>query len=99
LTGRKTDNLKDIRERVRKHRQRVLERQSDCAAGNFRGPRDTITLTLKCERCGDVNRYEVKSVVTGTSKTGSPYFVGDDLRCVSCGESADFEFTAEATCR
>jgi tetratricopeptide (TPR) repeat protein len=96
LTGRKTDNLKDIRERVREHRQRVLEHQSDCAAGNFRRPRDTITLTLKCERCGDVNRYEVKSVVTGTSKTGSPYFVGDDLRCASCGEAADFEFTAEA---
>ena len=96
LTGRKTDNLKDIRERVTDHRQRVLERQSDFAAGNFRGPGDTIALTLKCERCGDVNRYDVKSVVTGTSKTGSPYFVRDDLRCVSCGESADFEFTAEA---
>ncbi len=96
LTGRKTDNLKDIRERVREHRQRVLERQADCPAGNSRRPRDTITLTLKCERCSDVNRYEVKSVVTGTSRTGSPYFVGDDLRCVSCGESADFEFTAEA---
>jgi hypothetical protein len=53
LTGRKTDNLKDIRERVREHRRRVLEHQSDCAAGNFRGPRDTITLTLKCERCSD----------------------------------------------
>jgi len=96
LTGRETDNLKDIRERVTDHRQRVLERQSDFAAGNFRGPGDTIALTLKCERCGDVNRYDVKSVVTGTSKTGSPYFVRDDLRCVSCGESADFEFTAEA---
>jgi SEC-C motif len=77
-------------------RQRVLERQSDFDAGNFRGTGDTIALTLKCERCGDVNRYEVKSVVTGKSKTGSPYFVGDDLRCVSCGEAADFEFTAEA---
>jgi SEC-C motif len=94
LTGRKADNLNDIRERVTDHRQRVLERQSDFAAGNGSG--DTIALTLKCERCGDVNRYEVASVVTGKSKTGSPYFVGDDLRCVSCGESADFEFTAEA---
>jgi hypothetical protein len=96
LMGRKTDNLKDIRERVTDDRQRVLERQSDFDAGNFRGSGDTIALTLKCERCGDVNRYEVKSVVTGKSKTGSPYFVGDDLRCVSCGEAADFEFTAEA---
>jgi hypothetical protein len=96
LMGRETDNLKDIRDSVTEHRRRVLERQSDFVAGNFRGPGDTIALTLKCERCGDVNRYEVKSVVTGKSKTGSPYFVGDDLRCVSCGESADFEFTAEA---
>src|SRR5262249_47944992 len=30
------------------------------------------------------------------SKTGYPYFVGDDLRCVSCSEWADFEFAAEA---
>jgi hypothetical protein len=96
LTGRKTHNFKDIRERVTDHRQHVLERQSDFAAGNFRGRGDTIALALKCERCGDVNSYEVKSVVTGKSKTGWPYFVGDDLRCVSCGESADFEFTTEA---
>jgi hypothetical protein len=96
LMGRETDNLKDIRDSVTEHRRRVLERQSDFVAGNFRGPGDTIALTLKCERCGDVNRYEVKSVVTGEGKTGSPYFVGYDLRCVSCGEPADFEFTAEA---
>jgi tetratricopeptide (TPR) repeat protein len=96
LMGRETDNLKDIRDSVTEHRRRVLERQSDFVAGNFRGPGDTIALTLKCERCRDVNRYEVKSVVTGKSKTGSRYFVGDDLRCVSCGEPADFEFTAEA---
>jgi len=95
LTGHKADNLKDIRDRVREHRQRVLEHQSGFAAGNFRSPRDTIALALKCERCGDVNRYEVKSVVTGTSKTESPYFIGDDLRCLSGGEWADFEFTAE----
>jgi tetratricopeptide (TPR) repeat protein len=96
LTGRKHDNLKDIRERVVEYRQRALKRQLDFAAGNFRGLHDTVTLTLKCERCGDVNRYEVKSIVVGKNKTGPACFVGDELPCASCGDWPDFEFTTEA---
>jgi len=53
------DAFVDIRERVMAHRQRVLKRQAAFATANFRGLDEDITLTLKCERCGDVNDYEV----------------------------------------
>ena len=96
LTERKHDNLKDIRERVVDHRQRALKRRLDLAAGNFRGVHDTVVLTLKCERCGDANRYEVKSIVVGNNRTGPACFVGDELPCASCGDWPDFEFTTEA---
>jgi hypothetical protein len=100
LTGYEPRNLADIRERVMAHR--VLKRQAASATGNFHNLDDSITLTLKCERCGDVNRYEVKSLITAPSNADSsrtaetPYFVGDDLRCASCGMAADFELTNEA---
>ena len=97
LTGREHFRLPDVRERIMQDRKRVLQRQSDFAAGHLGGPDDTVTLALKCEKCGDVNRYEVKSVVVATNGDTSPYFVRDDLRCLSCGAWADFEFTAEAT--
>jgi hypothetical protein len=63
---------------------------------NFDDLTDKVTLTLSCEKCGDINRYEVKSVVMGRNGVGPRYFVGDEMRCASCGEWADFEFTAEA---
>ena len=102
LTGYEPRNLADIRERVMAHRVLKRQRQETFATGHFRGLDDSITLTLKCERCGDVNRYEVKSLITTPSNADSsrtaetPYFVGDDLRCASCGKAADFEFTNEA---
>jgi SEC-C motif len=102
LTGYEPCHLVDIRERVMAHRQRVLKRQAAFATANFRGLDEDITLTLKCERCGDVNDYEVKSLITTPSNADSPrtaetpYFVGDDLRCASCRKPADFEFTNEA---
>jgi len=97
VMGHEADHLTEIRDRVIAHRRQLLARRSAIVAGDFLNPRNTITLTLKCERCGDVNRYEVKSIVAGKNTTGTPYFVGDDLRCVSCDKPADFEFTAETT--
>jgi hypothetical protein len=94
LTGREHVKLMDIRKRVIEHRQRILKRQSDFAAGNFRQS-NTVTLALKCERCRDVNRYEVKDIVAGRSKTEPAFFVCDEFPCASCGEWPDFEFTTE----
>ena len=95
LTGYQADSLEEVRARVTRNRQRTLERRSAFAAGDFSGSADTMTLTLKCERCGDVNRYDIKSLIIGKSHTGPSCFVGDDLRCASCDRWADFEFTAE----
>jgi hypothetical protein len=96
LTGCEHVNLKEIRKRVMEHRQRILKRQSDFAAGNFRRLSDTVTLALRCERCRDVNRYEVKDIVAGRSKTAPAFFVCDEFPCASCGEWPEFEFTTEA---
>jgi len=96
LTGHEHADLQQIGERVRTQRQRVLERQAAFASGDLRGPDGRIALTLRCENCGDINRYDIKSVVTSNSTSGPAYFVADDLPCASCGEWVDFEFTKEA---
>ena len=97
LTGHEHADLQSIGERVRTRRQRHLARQAAFAAGDFREPDGGMDLTLRCEKCGNVNRYEIKSVVTSTSTSELPYFIGDDIPCVSCGQWVDFEFTQEAT--
>ena len=96
LTGQEHPDLQRIGERVRTRRQRDLARQAAFAAGDFREPDGSIDLTLRCEKCGDVNRYEVKSLVVGRSASGPACFVGDDLACASCGAWVDFELTTEA---
>ena len=96
LTGRGHENLEDIRKRVMEKRRRDLERLSDFTSGKFRAVHDTVTLALKCERCGDVNRYEVRDIVVGRTASTPPFFIGDEFPCASCGEWPDFELTTEA---
>jgi hypothetical protein len=96
LTGRGHENLGDIRKRVMEKRRRDLERLSDFTSGKFPAVHDTVTLALKCERCGDVNRYEVRDIVVGGSGSTTPFFIGDEFPCASCGEWPDFELTTEA---
>jgi hypothetical protein len=96
LTGEEHADLQRVGERVRAQRQRKRARQVALAAGDFREPDGSIDLTLRCEKCGDVNRYEVKSLVVGRSTSGPDCFVGDDLACASCGQWADFELTNES---
>src|SRR5262249_13888228 len=96
LTGEEHADMQRVGECVRMRRQRDLSRQAAFAAGDFREPDGSIELTVRCEKCGDVNRYEIESLVVGRSASGSNYFVGDDLACASCGQWADFELTNEA---
>jgi hypothetical protein len=96
LTGHEHADLQRTGERVKRHRQRDLARQAALAAGNFRDPDGSLPLTLRCERCGDVNRYEVKSLVVGRITSEPACFVGDDIPCASCGAWVDFELTKEA---
>ena len=105
LAGRQPDaddgRLDEIRARITARDQFQIQRQAELSAGHIH-PQDTVRLALKCEICGDVNRYEIKSVVTGkmpetaTEAGAAPYFVGDDVACASCGAWPDFEFTTDA---
>jgi hypothetical protein len=70
LTEHERADLQQIGERVRTYRQRVLERQAAFATGDFRKPDGRIALTLRCENCGDLNRYDIKSVVASNSTSG-----------------------------
>jgi len=96
LTGHEHPDLERIGERVRTRRQRDSARRAAFAAGDFREPDGSIELSLRCEKCGDVNLYEIKSLIVGTNASGANCFVGDDIACVSCGAWADFELTPEA---
>ncbi len=88
--------LEAVRHRIWQHRRHILDHQANFEAGNLGALFKTLTLTLRCEKCGDVNRYDVKSVVVGKNASEATAFVRDDLRCASCGEWADFDFTPEA---
>jgi hypothetical protein len=91
-----SSDLEAVRQRVWRNRKDMLEHRANFAAGNLDALFKTLTLTLRCEKCDDINRYDVKSVVVGMSASGAIHFVRDDLRCASCGQWADFDFTPEA---
>jgi tetratricopeptide (TPR) repeat protein len=96
LTGQEHADLPSIRERVRTRRERDRAREAAIAAGDFRELDGSLDLALRCEECGDVNRYEVKSLIAGRSASAPSCFVGDDIPCASCGRWVDFELTSEA---
>jgi hypothetical protein len=96
LAGEEPAGLEEMRDRVWRHRKQVLDYRANFEAGNVGELFETLTLTLRCEKCGDVNRYDVKSLVYGKNASGAAPFVRDDIRCASCGQWADFEFTSEA---
>ena len=96
LAGEEPVGLETVRDRVWRHRRHILDHRANFEAGNFGALFETLTLTLRCEKCGEVNRYDVKSVVYGKSASDAAVFVRDDIRCASCGQWADFELTTEA---
>jgi tetratricopeptide (TPR) repeat protein len=96
LADEEPAGLEAVRDRVWRRRRHILDHRANCEAGNFGALFETLPLTLRCEKCGDVNRYDVKSVVYGKNASEAAAFVRDDIRCASCGQWADFEFTTEA---
>jgi tetratricopeptide (TPR) repeat protein len=96
LADRHHAGIDEVRGRIEEHRRHLLDHQSSFEVGALDNLFKTLTLTLRCEKCGDVNRYDIKSVVVGSSGSHSACFVRDDLRCLSCGQWADFDLTAEA---
>ena len=96
LTDHQHADIGEIRARIEERRRNLLDHQAKFEAGHFGELFDTVPLTLRCEKCGDVNRYDIESVVVGKSGSGSACFVRDNVQCASCGQWADFEVTAEA---
>ena len=96
LADEEPAGLEAVRDRVWRHRRHILDHRANFEAGNFGALFETLTLTLRCEKCGEVNRYDVKSVVYGKNASEAAAFVRDDIRCASCGQWADFELTTEA---
>jgi tetratricopeptide (TPR) repeat protein len=96
LAGEDPAGFEEMRDRVWRLRRQVLDHRTNFEAGNFGALFNTLTLTLRCEKCCDVNRYDVKSLVYGKQASAGAAFVRDDIRCASCGQWADFEFTGEA---
>lgn len=56
----------------------------------------TITLSLRCELCGDKNQYAIHNLIVSEESGGDP-LVGDELPCASCNEYPEFEFTPDAS--
>jgi tetratricopeptide (TPR) repeat protein len=96
LADRHHSSIDKVRHRIVEHRRHLRDHRANFEAGALDNLFKTLTLTLRCEKCGDVNQYDIKSVVLGNSGPQSAAFVRDDLRCLSCGQWADFEFTAKA---
>jgi len=96
LTDRHHSSIDEVRDRLVEHRRHLIDHRASFEAGALDNLSKTLTLTLRCEKCGDVNQYDIKSVVLGNSGSHSAAFVRDDLRCLSCRQWADFDFTAKA---
>src|SRR5271157_978960 len=96
LAAEEPVGLEAISDRVWRRRRHMLDHRANFEAGNFGALFETLPLTLRCEKCGDVNRYDVKSVVYGKNASEAAAFIRDDIRCASCGQWADFELTTEA---
>ena len=95
LADRHPAGIDEVRHRIEEHRRHLINHRTSFEVGALDNLFKTLTLTLRCEKCCDINRYDIKSIVVGGG-SHSACFVRDDLRCLSCGQWADFDLTAEA---
>ncbi len=86
--------LDAVRERVSKRRADARARLAAFDQGTWF--RDTLPLALRCPACGDVNQYDVHSVIIDPKDTRAGPVIGEDLTCASCGRWTDLEPTSEA---
>lgn len=54
-----------------------------------------LILPLRCELCGDINRYNLESLIISEDQE-YPHVLEGEFPCVSCGEFPEFEFTPES---
>ncbi len=97
LLGYEYDGLDKIGERILEERRLFDERLQSFLLDDLLAGRDIVDLALKCEKCGDINIYEIADIIIGDEeKDIDQPFVMDEFPCSSCGEWVDFEFTQNA---
>ncbi len=95
LLDQEGPELADLRTGILHRRAQLIRRLESLDHDELFEPRTTLSLSLRCTSCKDVNRYEVRHLVIGDTAQ-HPYLIAEEFACLSCGEFADFEFEAEA---
>lgn len=89
------DTVLAAKERVLAEKEKQEKHRAAMDAGDF--SRECLMLALRCQSCGDVNQYQVSSVIVAKQQTKTEHcLVNDEFPCVSCEQYTDFEFTADA---
>lgn len=86
-----------LHKKYQQDRQRVNQHIGDVQKGHlFDWEKKTIFLELRCDACGQANRYEVSSVFMSPDTGSDGIVVGGDLHCLSCGKDAELHVTPMA---
>ena len=95
LLDQEDETVQAAKERVLAEKEKREKRRAAMDTGDF--SREYLTLALRCQSCGDVNQYQVSSVIVPKQQTKKEYcLVNDEFPCASCEQYADFEFTTDA---
>ncbi len=98
LTGYGFNKLEEIHSRILVERTKRENRMAKLMEGHFSSfENDELSLPLKCDKCGEINYYEVDSVMTSGKPTTEGFFVREEFPCLDCGQWPDFELTEDAT--
>jgi tetratricopeptide (TPR) repeat protein len=83
LLGQNNEQLAAVHKRVtRRRREQEEQRLAPWPEGTGS---TTLPMELKCRACGDLNRYEVRSVFIAPDAPKDKPYVADELTCHSCG--------------
>ena len=86
--------LEEIGERVRQQRAQQKARRRAMLRGEWF--QESLSLELRCPKCGDVNRYEVRRVAIDPSNKDAKILIADEHPCASCGQWVEFELAPSA---
>jgi tetratricopeptide (TPR) repeat protein len=95
LLDRVDDDARKARERTLAEYVRSAQLQEAVEHGDF--SRDSLSLSLRCTSCSEVNTYKVAgAILPGPGHSDLPYLIEDEFPCASCGAWGEFEFTPMA---
>jgi tetratricopeptide (TPR) repeat protein len=83
-----------VKDRVLAEYQRVKNVRANIDDGGFLDD-NSLVIELECPQCMDVNRCEIKGVVSSDDKNPI-YLVNDEFPCPSCGQDVEFKLAPMA---